>query len=274
MRLGYIDYLNCYPFYYHMFERQPLPEVAIVPAYPNELNRMILDGALDMSPVSAAVMAETRGDISLVSDFCLSSVGYIGSVVLRSRVPIENLDGKRIGITRASGTTSVLLKTVLRRYYQADPIYTITTPNPSLDGLDAALLIGNEAMVASHEPIEYSYDLAELWLRKTGFPVVFAVFAVRDSAVRDHAGRIASVVESYRRSLTCLAQEEEVVIAAAQARYPDIIYDVRSYYRLFKFEFNDDLKKALRFYLDAAAGLGFLPETRALKYLDCAVMTE
>jgi chorismate dehydratase len=227
-----------------------------------------------MSPVSAAVIAESKGDISLVSDFCLSSVGYIGSVVLRSRIPIENLDGKRIGITRASSTTAALLKTVLRRYYKIEPIYTVTPPNPSLDGLDAALLIGNEAMVASPEPIEYSYDLAELWLRKTGYPVVFAVFAVRDSAARQFTGQIAEVIESYRQSLACLAQEEEAVVAAARARYSDVIYDVRSYYRRFKFEFSDDLKNALRFYLDAAAEEGFLPKTGALRYFDSSAKTE
>ncbi|RLC06781.1 MAG: hypothetical protein DRI57_26615, partial [Deltaproteobacteria bacterium] len=44
MRLGYINYLNCYPFYYHTLEKEPLPDAEIVPGYPSELNKMMVQG--------------------------------------------------------------------------------------------------------------------------------------------------------------------------------------------------------------------------------------
>jgi len=269
MRLGYIDYLNCYPFYFHMFEREPLSGIDVMPAYPSSLNRMVKGGELDMSPVSSGSLTGMNGHVLLIPDFCLSSVGYVGSVLLRSTIPIEELHGRHVGITSASETSAVLLKILLHRYYHADPIYQVTSPNPSsLDGMDAVLIIGNEAMVSSHEPIQYSYDLAELWLRKTGFPVVFAVFVVRDDAIAKYGREIASVVRSYHRSLGCLAREEDRVVAAACDRYPDIIYDIRSYYRLFRFEFKDDLKAALQFYLDTAVELGFLTGGTRLRYYE------
>ena len=208
MRLGYIDYLNCYPFYYHLFEKASIPGVEVVPGYPSDLNRMMVSGELDMSPISAASCVQLDGNIVLLPEFCLSSMGYVGSVVLRSRVPIEDLGGKTVGITLASHTSVILLKMLLQKYYGIKPNYRVTSPNPAFSELDAALLIGNEAMIGSREPISYSYDLGELWLRKTGYPVVFAVFAVRNTASEVHRKQIQATIDSYHLSLACLRNEE------------------------------------------------------------------
>ena len=62
MKLGYIDYLNCYPYYYRMFEIEPVPGVDIIPGYPSQLNSMIVQGTIDMSPVSAAVYPDVHDD--------------------------------------------------------------------------------------------------------------------------------------------------------------------------------------------------------------------
>jgi len=116
MRLGYINYLNCYPYYYHMFEKQPLPGVEIIPAYPSTLNAMMSTGELDMSPISAAAYADLEDEAVLLPDFCLSSLGYVHSVILASLAPIEDLGGKRIGLSSASKTSVVLLKILLQSY--------------------------------------------------------------------------------------------------------------------------------------------------------------
>ena len=84
MEIGYIDYLNCYPFYYQMFEKEPLEGVKVVPGLPTQLNRMMMDKALDLSPISAATYADIQDDVFLLPQFCLSSVGYVGSVLLCS----------------------------------------------------------------------------------------------------------------------------------------------------------------------------------------------
>ena len=58
MKLGRIDYLNCYPFYYHMLEKEPLKGVTIYPATPSALNGMTARKELDMSPISAGAYAD------------------------------------------------------------------------------------------------------------------------------------------------------------------------------------------------------------------------
>jgi chorismate dehydratase len=137
-----------------------------------------------------------------------------------------------------------------------------------LKDMDAALVIGNDAMAITSEPVSYIYDLGDLWLRKTGFPVVFAVFAARQSVVEKYKLQIKSVVSSYRRSLRCLEEEKENVVSLAKARYPDIIYDINGYFDLLQFKFDDNLKKALMFYYAVAGEMGLLKKVTGLSYLD------
>ena len=268
MKLGYIDYLNCYPFYFHLFEREPVNKITIRSGYPAELNKMMINRTLDMSPISSATCADVADEVAVLPQFCLSSVGYVGSVILVSRVPIEELNRKKIGLTSASHTSVVLLKILLKTYYNANPIYIPTDVRPGLKDLDAALVIGNDAMVNTPKPASYIYDLGDLWLRKTGFPVVFAVFAVGKRIIEKYETEIKAVVLSYHTSLTCLAEEKEIVISKAREKYPDIVYDISSYYDLLQFEFTDDLKEALTFYYSVAGDMGLIKKVSNLTYLD------
>jgi chorismate dehydratase len=134
--------------------------------------------------------------------------------------------------------------------------------------MDAALVIGNDAMVNTSEPASYIYDLGDLWLRKTGFPVVFAVFAVRRSIVEKYETEIKSIVSSYHSSLRCLLKEKDLVISKAKKKYPDIVYDISSYYDRLKFTFSEDLKNALMFYYSVAGEMGLIKKVSKIEYLD------
>ncbi len=266
MQLGYINYLNCFPFYYKMFE-EPIEGVNIVPGYPSQLNEAMRRRSLDMSPISAAAYADVQDDVIILPDFCLASVGYVKSVVLISKHPIENLQGKRIGLTTASQTSNALLKTLLTKYYEVEPEYVESPPSPSLKDLDGAVVIGNEAMLQDSEAIPYTYDLGDLWLRKTGYPVVFAVFAVRKSSLEAYPDQIKAVINSYHDSHNCLTSEKERLIRQARERYPEIAYDIYKYYDLLKYEFTGQLKKALGFYLKTAGELGYVKQTEAIQFI-------
>ena len=245
MKLGHIDYMNCYPFFHHMFEKKPVPGVRVISDYPSVLNRMMVDSDLDMSAISAAVCAQLEGDIVLLPQFCLSSVGWVGSVILVSKVPIEQLSQKKVALTSASDTSVVLLKTLLKKYFHVEPEYMTAPPMPELEGIHAALMIGNEAMIYKPDPDLRVYDLGEIWLRETGFPVVFAVFAVRKSIIRKYSSEIRAVVGSFHQSMLCLEKEKESLISKAHERYSDIEYDIDRYFSGLEFGFTDDLKRAL-----------------------------
>lgn len=258
MKLGYIDYLNCFPFYYHLFERQALDGVEVFPARPNILNAMIRDNSLEMSPISAATCAELAEKVVLLPDFCLSSVGYVGSVLLVSKVPIEALQNRKVALTNASHTSVVLLKVLLKKYYQVEPDYISSDLIPDIDQFDAALLIGNEAMKYKPGYETRVYDLGELWLKHSGFPVVFAAFAIQESVAEKQAAMLQAITLSFYRSLACLQTDRSGMISSAMQKYPDIHFDLNAYYDYLKFYFTDNLKQALQFYCQTASDLGLL----------------
>lgn len=268
MRLGRIDYLNCYPFYYHMLEKKPLKGVELFPALPSELNRMMAEKRLDMSPVSAAAYADLNLDVLLLPDFCISSTGLVKSVILASKFPIEELGGKDLGLTSASRTSVVLLKVILKKFYNCEPLYRLAGPRPGLKDFDAALLIGDDAMTEEADAAPYRYDLGELWLEKTGLPVVFAVFAVSKAAAAGDPAGVRAVVDSYRASLRCLAVERPALAAKAALEYPGVTRDIVDYLETLRYEFTENSKVALKYYFSAAAELGLLKEIKALEFID------
>ncbi|MCU0846857.1 MAG: menaquinone biosynthesis protein [Spirochaetes bacterium] len=266
MKIGYINYLNCYPFYHHMFKKEPLEGIDVVPAYPEDLNRMMASGELSVSPISSAAYPGMRDRVLMLPGFCLSSIGYVRSVILASRVPIEDLDGRTVGLTTASRTSVTLVRILLEKYYGLRPEYVPVKPVPDMEAVDAAVVIGNEAMLEGTVPVEYIYDVGDLWLRKTGHPVVFAVFAVRDEAALNERDSVERVIRSYTSSLAELRDNEDAVVSSASGMYPDIKYDIARYYRLLKFEFSDDLKKALMFFFESAADAGLLERVNSINF--------
>ncbi len=267
MKLGRIDYLNCYPFYYHMLERKPLPDVDLYPRLPSELNRLMIEGKLDLSPVSAAAYADLTGSAALLPEFCIGSKGPVGSVALISRVPIEDLGGRTLGLTSASRTSVTLLKILLKKSYGVEPEYVQSGPAPSLKDFDAAAVIGDHAMTPETEAAPYRYDLGELWRQKTGRPVVFAVFAAGKAAVAADPEGIKAAAGSYKASLRCLAEERRALVGAAERAYPSVTRDVDAYFSGLRYEFTEEMKDALRFYLAAGAELGLLREVKELEFL-------
>jgi chorismate dehydratase len=190
----------------------------------------------------------------------------VGSVILLSKTPIEKLDKKRVGLTSASHTSIVLLKVLLKKYFQVEPEYVAASPEPDLRDLDATLVIGNEAMLERNDSGTYVYDLGELWMEKTGYPVVFAVFVVQKEAVQKYPLRTRRIIASYRKSLACLASEREELIRKARRKYPTIHYDIEAYCRVLKFEFEAYLKEAAMFYYRVAGELGLIPQVEEIVY--------
>jgi chorismate dehydratase len=250
-----------------MFHKEPLDNT-VVPRYPGELNVLMKDGQLDMSPISAGAYPEMQDSVVLLPDFCLSSIGYVRSVVLQSKLPIEDLHMKKVGLTSASKTSVVLLKLILEKYYHLKPEYVPCRPNPDMENLDAALVIGNEAMVETDRPMPYIYDLGDLWLRKTGYPVVFAVIAVQKKTAAEHPDKVMEVSESFRLSLNDLRDNRLDVVKFAGEKYPHITYDIDHYYNLLKFDFTDELKTALEFYYSEAASIGLLDEVKRINFIN------
>jgi len=185
-RLGRIGYLNVLPVY-HPLEAGIIPhDFEIVSGPPALLNAMMERGELHASSGSCIEYARRPERYLLVADMAIGSNGPVMSVLLLSRVPVEELDGETIRISGESHTSVALLKLLLARqgvraHFESGLVSAkILSPDPPT----AFLAIGDEALrLRDHPDYPHRLDLGEAWRAWTGLPFVFGLWFVSRKAV-------------------------------------------------------------------------------------------
>lgn len=213
IRVGRIPYINCFPVYGGV-DRGIVPlKAKLVDGVPTQLNRMMAEGKLDVSVVSAVEYARDWERYLLLPDLAISCDGAVRSVMLFSTLPAEELSGKRVLVSTSSMTSLRLLELLFEHVWKATPEFV--PGNAEADGLardtgesaDATLVIGDAALMlqspehplaAAHGTVyPHVYDLGVEWKRWTGLPFVFAVWVAQRTvpvaeALEVHAALIAS----------------------------------------------------------------------------------
>jgi chorismate dehydratase len=202
LRIGKISYVNMYPVF-HVLEGEFGDQAyEFVEGYPSELNRMLRDGELDVSPSSSIEYLRHKDMYTYLDGHSISSRGPVRSILLISHSPLASLAGGEVLATHQSETSTALLHIVLRKFSGLECAVRVT-PEPlheALAGGGAYLTIGDEALRtpkdaetirdAGGEPPSrlvgiggdefHVYDLGELWFRATGLPFVFALWIARN----------------------------------------------------------------------------------------------
>jgi chorismate dehydratase len=261
LRCGRIKYTNDLPIY-AAFDCGAIEYPGILHAdTPARLNAMLLNGELDMSPISAFTWAENAGELALLPDLCIGARDEVVSVVLVSETPPAMLNARRIFVTEESASGRNLLRVILERRYRIQPTY-VDEARPferALSG-EPTLLIGDSAIDAIERfPAGVVHDLGRLWHEWTGRQTVFAVWAARrDVYARDAAGVRAcmhALTDSYTWSRSHTA---EVVSLAQQAiARPAGFYE--SYYGKLNFTLHVAAQNGLAAYCRELVEIGALP---------------
>jgi chorismate dehydratase len=191
LRIGEITYANCTPIFATLKSTFDCTPYVFVRGVPSDLNRALAAGDIDICISSSIELAKNPDIFSFLPDLSISSIGSVRSVFLLSRVPIEQLNGCTIGLTRESATSIGLLKIILGRFYGFRNNFealSASTPD-ALEDFSAILLIGDSALAAGNgTPAGVTaYDLGEQWHRFTGLPFVFALWLVRKESVKRRA---------------------------------------------------------------------------------------
>ena len=169
IKLGRISYVNMAPVF-HRLEY----DVEEITGVPTELNRLLLDGQLDIAPISSIEYARHADSLRLLPRLCVSSEGAVDSIQLVTRMSLGRV--RSVAVTPESATSVVLTKVLL-------PAAEIRSFE---EEADAKLLIGDAALKSAFEDPTPHYDLGRLWLEKTGLPMVFAVWAAPEPLVDGH----------------------------------------------------------------------------------------
>lgn len=193
LRVGQINYANCIPLFRALHAIVGDEKHRFVQGVPAVLNRMLADGEIDLCISSSILYGEAPSRYRLIPDISISAKKRVRSVLLFSKVPIEKLKGRRIGLTAESDTSVALLKIILSCFMGLDNSYHRTeyTLKEAFSSFSALLLIGDAAMRESLKVDGcYLYDLGELWHAHTGLPFVFALWIVNRQAVSGRDGEL------------------------------------------------------------------------------------
>ncbi len=263
LRVGRISYLNVAPVYFGLDESGTAPNMRLHRAPPSELNRMLAAGELDISPVSSAAYARNQDRWLVLPDLSIACDGPVMSVLLVSRRPLWELDGRMVRLTSESATAAALTRCLLASG-GAHPHFrpgTVKTPEDIPQDTDAALVIGDAALChnwAGHFP--HIHDLGDLWRRKTGHPFVFALWAVR----REIALRFPEAVARVHKDLVASRNEGrrqmDVIIHRAAPRLGLTPADCRLYYRRLQYGLPPAFQRGLMQFFTALHEMRLIPQ--------------
>jgi chorismate dehydratase len=246
VRLGRISYVNMAP----VFHRLNV-EVEEVQGVPTELNRLLLDGQIDLAPISSIEYARHASSLVILPRVCVSSEGAVDSIQIVSRTPFPQI--RKLAVTPESATSVVLAKVLLPHAEQV----------PLEEEAEAKLLIGDAALKSAFEDPTPHYDLGRLWLDRTGLPMVFAVWAAPDPAPEGVAELEHSIVASVRLARA----EPEVLAREASARYGYPPGYLARYFEKLRYSFGPRERAGFHTFLEMARDVGELEEIPELRFV-------
>jgi aminodeoxyfutalosine synthase len=176
--IGKIPYLNSIAYHAHL----DAPEYRILPVKPRRMGMLSEQGSIDGGLFSVMDFVRQSDRLEHIG-YGLASRDQVKSVMLFSKEGWRDLEGKRIGIIDDTATSVQLLRVLLeKRYGVAAKFERLHGGVNDLTGLDAVLLIGDEALQANKSGLpgfDLVYDLAREWYEWQKLPFVFAVWAVK-----------------------------------------------------------------------------------------------
>ena len=272
LRISAISYLNTAPLMWdfeHEPERTKLREqFDVTYTIPSACATALRDGTADIGIIPAAAYASIPG-LVILPGVAIAAKNAVRSILLVSHKPLEQV--KSVAMDTSSMTSVALCKVLLEKWLGGKREYSPMAPDleKMLAACDAALLIGDPALVMDRSRYMTVLDLAEEWRRFTGKPFVFAFWAMREAALGDlQPGLNLSEIFQHSRdhglepgNLASIAQDWASRLQITEG-------DVQSYLtQNIHYSLDEACLDGLRLYYEYAEELGALPKQPGLRFL-------
>jgi len=270
--LGRIDYMNVAPIYHGIdssLARGDHQGVRLICGPPNTLNQMMIDGDLDISPVSSAAYARNAQDWLILPDLAIACRERVLSVLLVSRYSLEALSGRRILVTDESSSGRDLCRLIfnLKGVYPEFVVGRVQSPTQLPADIDAALVIGDAALSQPWERFFPNiFDLGTLWWRMTGLPFVFAVWVVRKDIARNYPERVETVLNLLKTSRKHGYANMNLIVEKACVRLGIEPAIARLYYQSLVYELEDREKQGLAYFYKSMYQSGITDRQAPLRF--------
>lgn len=270
IRVGRITYSNVWPIFYYFPFAKFGDSVQFIEQVPSTLNKAMASGDIDMGPISSFAYGENYDSYVLCPELSVSAKNEVNSILLFHRKPLDQIKNGRIALTSASATSVNLLKIIIQKFYGGTPEYTTSSPN--LDEMmkehDGALLIGDDAIRASWTETGYMVtDLGQEWRKWTGKGMTFAVWAIREEAVRQYPELIDNLHQAFIHSKQQSLADPASMIHDAQASIGGTESYWLHYFNDLCYDFGSEQWEGLNLYYRYAWELGLLSKRVPLKLL-------
>lgn len=190
-RIGTVPWLNAVP----LLEGLDLG-ARVVPQSPGDLAQALREGALDAALLPVAEAIRGAGD-GYLGRHGIASEGPVASVLVFLKRPLAEV--REVALDPASRTSAALARHLLARDLPERSTFRPASrpgPDPSQEGADAVLVIGDPALDAAagwHGPV---LDLGAEWTRRTGLPFVFARWTARAGLTPAQRSALADLVDA------------------------------------------------------------------------------
>lgn len=264
------------------FEHDPSPELTanfeIDYTVPSKCANALATGMADIGIIPVFTYAEIP-NLVVVPDVAIASCGAVRSILLISKKPLDQV--KTVAVDTSSRTSVALTQVLLTKWYGGKRELVPVDPDihKMLHRCDAALLIGDPALVISETPAVldnaggngelYVFDLAELWVEKTGKPFVFAVWAIREPAIRECNPKL-DVAGIFQQSRDCGMLPANVATTAREwAPRLELPEQAIVEYLTKNIHYNLDEKcmEGLRMFFEFSKGCGLVERVPGLKFV-------
>ena len=227
-------------------------DVEQVTGVPTQLNRMLIDGEIDVAPISSIEYARNAGRLTLMPRLCVSSEGAVDSIQLITRKPLEQV--RSVAVTPESATSVVLTKVLL------GDVELVPLDRPA----DARMLIGDAALRSAFEDPTPHHDLGRLWQERTGLPMVFAVWACREGVGEG----LAELERAHLRSLALARSEPEHLARRASEQYGWPAGFLARYFEKLRYHFGPRERDGLMRFFELAHLAGELDQVPELRFVE------
>lgn len=264
-QIGRIPFLVCCPFF-HL--EQGESQFQFLNGSPANCNQRLSEAMIHGAPSSSIEYAKNPDDYIISPQYCTSSRHSIGSVLLFSQVPWNEI--KNVEISSQS-ETSVCLLDILFQIWRGQPSnFTKNQESPS----ESKLLIGDQALNEQFqnplndqgEPLwKYQYDLAELWYEWQKLPFVFGLWIFRKEKTNEAKiwhKQLHKNIESFEKS------PQEVTkkwLENYPCSLPVELWE--GYFDKINYRLSDQALLGLTRFYEYACELGYISESPELNFL-------
>ncbi len=147
------------------------------------LNKRALNKELEVTAISAHGYLKVQNDYRIMS--CGASMGEGYGPIVVSKEPVQNLEGKRIGVPGMLTSAYLLLCIFADGFIPVEMAFDEIMPAVQSGEIETGLLIHEGQLTYKDAGLELLFDIGELWAKETSLPLPLGLNVVKRDISED-----------------------------------------------------------------------------------------